>query len=57
VLAVGAVTRPGLALPAAAAPRATGSGGLSARTVAQIDALAQVKRSLTATRKKVAPGC
>ena len=54
VLAVGVVTSLGLALPAAAAPQATAAGGgLSARTVAQIDALAQVKRSLTATQKKV----
>jgi len=53
VLAVGVVTSLGLALPAAAAPQATRSGGLSARTVAQIDALAQVKRSLTPTQKKV----
>lgn len=53
VLAVGAVTSLGLALPATAAPQATSAGGLSARTVAQIDALAQVKRSLTPTQKKV----
>ncbi|HEU4346546.1 MAG TPA: hypothetical protein VFR35_02035, partial [Actinoplanes sp.] len=51
VLAVGMVTTFGLALPAAAAPPA--AGGLSARTVAQIDALAQAKRALTATQRKV----
>jgi uncharacterized repeat protein (TIGR01451 family) len=53
VLAVGVATSLGLALPAGAAPPAPAAGGLSARTVAQIDALAQVKRSLTATQRKV----
>jgi subtilisin-like proprotein convertase family protein len=54
VLAVVAATSVGLALPAFAAPSGPGAvGGLSARTVAQIDALAQAKRGLTATQKKV----
>jgi len=54
VLAVGVVTSLGLALPAVAAPPSTAAtGGLSARTVAQIDALAQAKRALTPTQKKV----
>ncbi|HZB50966.1 MAG TPA: S8 family serine peptidase [Mycobacteriales bacterium] len=53
-LAVGVVTSLGLALPAAAAPPpAAATGGLSARTVAQIDALARAKRALTPTQKKV----
>jgi subtilisin-like proprotein convertase family protein len=54
VLAAVAATSVGLALPATAAPSApNGVDGLSARTVAQIDALAQAKRGLTATQKKV----
>ena len=54
VLAAVAATSVGLALPATAAPSApTAVDGLSARTVAQIDALAQAKRGLTATQKKV----
>ena len=54
VLAAVAATSVGLALPATAAPSApTEVDGLSARTVAQIDALAQAKRGLTATQKKV----
>jgi subtilisin-like proprotein convertase family protein len=58
VLAAVAATSVGLALPAAAAPSipagATPAGaGLPARTVAQIDALGQAKRGLTATQKKV----
>lgn len=54
VLAIGVVTSLGLALPAVAAPpTAAATGGLSARTVAQIDALAQAKRALTPTQKKV----
>jgi len=54
VLAAVAATSVGLALPATAAPSAPKEvDGLSARTVAQIDALAQAKRGLTATQKKV----
>lgn len=54
VVAAVAATSLGLALPATAAPpAATASGGLSAATIAQIDALAQAKRGLTATQKKV----
>ncbi len=54
VLAVGVVTSLGLALPAVAAPSTTAAaGGLSARTVAQIDALARAKRAFTPTQKKV----
>jgi uncharacterized repeat protein (TIGR01451 family) len=56
VAAVAAVaaTSLGLALPATAAPpAAAASGGLSAATIAQIDALAQAKRGLSATQKKV----
>ena len=54
VLAAVAATSVGLALPATAAPSAPQAvDGLSARTVAQIDALAQAKRGLTATQKKV----
>jgi uncharacterized repeat protein (TIGR01451 family) len=54
VLAAVAATSLGLALPATAAPPdTTAAGGLSARTMAQIDALAQAKRGLTATQKKV----
>jgi uncharacterized repeat protein (TIGR01451 family) len=53
LVAVG-VTSVSLALPAAAAPGpAAATGGLSARTVAQIDALAQAKRGLSATQRKV----
>ena len=54
VLAAVAATSLGLALPATGGiihPEAV--DGLSARTVAQIDALAQAKRGLTATQKKV----
>ena len=54
VLAAVAATSVGLALPATAAPSTPKAvDGLSARTVAQIDALAQAKRGLTATQKKV----
>lgn len=54
VLAAAAVTSLGLALPATAAPPTTAAaGGLSAKTIAQIDAIAQAKRGLTATQKKV----
>src|SRR4029079_13425031 len=54
VLAAVAATSVGLALPATAAPSAPKEvDGLSARTVAQIDALGQAKRGLTATQKKV----
>jgi subtilisin-like proprotein convertase family protein len=54
VLAAVAATSLGLALPATAAPpTAAATGGLSARTAAQIDALAAAKRGLTATQKKV----
>jgi len=54
VLAAVTATSVGLALPATAAPSAPQEvDGLSARTVAQIDALAQAKRGLTATQKKV----
>ncbi len=54
VLAAVAATSVGLALPATAAPSVPKAvDGLSARTVAQIDALAQAKRGLTATQKKV----
>ena len=54
VLAAVAATSVGLALPASAAPSTPQAvDGLSARTVAQIDALAQAKRGLTATQKKV----
>lgn len=54
VVAAVAATSLGLALPATAAPPvATASGGLSAKTVAQIDALAQAKRGLSATQKKI----
>ena len=54
VLAAVAATSLGLALPATAAPPAPQAvDGLSARTVAQIDAIAQAKRGLTATQKKV----
>lgn len=55
VLAVGVVTSVGLALPAYAdpAPAATAAPGLSAKAVAQIDALAAAKRGRTATQKKV----
>lgn len=42
----------GLALPATAAPPSA-AGGLSATTIAQIDSLAQAKRGLSATQKKV----
>ena len=52
LVAVG-VTSVALALPATAAPTAAAPGGLSARTVAQIDALAQAKRGLNATQRKV----
>jgi subtilisin-like proprotein convertase family protein len=49
-----AATSLGLALPATAAPpTAAATGGLSANTVAQIDALAQAKLARTATQKKV----
>jgi len=54
VLAAVAAASLGLALPATAAPSTPKAvDGLSARTVAQIDALAQAKRGLTATQKKV----
>ena len=53
VLAAVAATSLGLALPATAAPPAAAAGGLSAKTIAQIDALAQAKRGLSATQKKV----
>jgi hypothetical protein len=56
VLAVAAVTSLGLALPAAAASPATSppaAGGLSARTAAQIEALARAKQSLTPVQRKV----
>jgi hypothetical protein len=55
VLAAVAATSVGLALPATAAPSTPKAvDDLSARTVAQIDALAQAKRGLTATQKTVA---
>ena len=54
VLAAVVATSVGLALPATAAPSTPSAvDALSARTVAQIDALAQAKRGLTATEKKV----
>ena len=54
VLTAVAATSVGLALPALAAPSTPpAADGLSATTVAQIDALAQAKRGLTATQKKV----
>ena len=54
VLAAAAVTSLGLALPAVAAPPSTtATGGLSATTVAQIDALARAKRGLSEVQKKV----
>jgi uncharacterized repeat protein (TIGR01451 family) len=53
LVAVG-VTSVALALPATAAPSpAAATGGLTAKTVAQIDALAQAKRGLNATQRKV----
>jgi hypothetical protein len=54
VLAAVVATSVGLALPATAAPSTPKAvDGLSANTVAQIDALAQAKRGLTASQKKV----
>jgi subtilisin-like proprotein convertase family protein len=55
VLAAAAVTSFGLALPATAAASApaAAAGGLSAKTIAQIDAIAAAKRGLSATQKKV----
>lgn len=54
IVAVG-VTSVALALPATAAPgpAAAATGGLSATTVAQIDALAQAKKGLSGTQRKV----
>lgn len=54
ILAAVTATSLGLALPATAAPpTAAATGGLSARTMAQVDSLAQAKRGLSATQKKV----
>lgn len=53
LVAVG-VTSVALALPATAAPApASAAGGLSATTLAQIDALARAKKGLSATQRKV----